>query len=279
MTLEIQTKQIVIDMEMAQFEKATLETNRNYLKVGASAKDALLLAKNQGACLENPKRESSATHGFEMNFAEYIKSMHRMNRADQHLPIPTRAGAQFVAISLACHLESRGVSVAAQRLTAEIEAIAGKEADEFLETLLDTIAKECNPGHRLPQSTIPEPIEVELKSQAELDTFVRERFMPGPQKRLPFSLAICGKMLAAGPKNHGLNDENLCFEGDAHSVTVIGSRWNPTTRQCFLKVKNSWGTSCGDISPAWKCKGGILSIDTHTLSRNTYSATYLPPPR
>jgi hypothetical protein len=274
--LESKMRIIEIQTEWARNHE-NFEKNPNYLDKGATAMDALLIAKNGGACLENPKDESAATMEFYLNFSDFIKLGHRVILHGQHSRMTPTERAQQVAGRVVCHLESRGISVTAEKLAVDIEALAGKEADDFLEGLLTAITKECNQGNRLSPSSIPDPVTLEIKSQAELDNLVHERFGSGSQKKLPFALSICSDILGAGPQHRGLNESNRCGSGDGHAVTVIGSRWNPNTRQCFLKVKNSWGTSCNSISSAWNCKAGILSIDTQTLARNAYQATYLPP--
>ena len=95
-------------------------------------------------------------------------------------------------------------------------------------------------------------------------------------KSQPQAVAFCDQLITHDPDYIGINtdgniiDEKKC---EAHSVLLIGKRQNPQNGRCEFLIRNSWGTSCGNMLDNWKCENGNFWIDAEAMSLNAYKVS------
>ena len=66
-------------------------------------------------------------------------------------------------------------------------------------------------------------------------------------------------------------------EGGNHASSIVGRRWNESTQQCQLLLRNTYGASCKrNYRKKYDCDGGYLWIDEHALATHSHTMTYLP---
>jgi hypothetical protein len=65
----------------------------------------------------------------------------------------------------------------------------------------------------------------------------------------------------------------LCTDQSSHAVVVTGRAWNEKTQKCEYKIRNSWGTGCGEYAPEIDCANGRVWLDAQTLLDNTLTYT------
>ena len=51
-----------------------------------------------------------------------------------------------------------------------------------------------------------------------------------------------------------------------HASVVVGRQWNPDTKSCQLKIKNSWGEGCTFAKNPKLCKDGYYYLDADTFA-------------
>lgn len=86
----------------------------------------------------------------------------------------------------------------------------------------------------------------------------------------PLGVSICSEML--------YNANSKCSRVD-HTVTIIGRRYNKTTKECEYLIRNSWGPDvCPDYDKKYKCNSanGNVWIPKSILRRSMNNVTYIP---
>jgi hypothetical protein len=65
---------------------------------------------------------------------------------------------------------------------------------------------------------------------------------------------------------------NTPYVGSSHTSSLVGSRWNSSTKQCEFKLRNSWGTDCKPMAPEYRenCEkdGGYIWITAEDLNNH-----------
>ena len=86
----------------------------------------------------------------------------------------------------------------------------------------------------------------------------------------PLGIAICAELL--------YNSNSRCTTQN-HAVTVIGKRYNKSSRECEYLIRNSWGADiCSDYDKKYSCnsRNGNVWIPKSILRRSMGHVTYIP---
>jgi hypothetical protein len=66
-----------------------------------------------------------------------------------------------------------------------------------------------------------------------------------------------------------------CEQSMNHLSVVIGRHWNEASKQCKVKIRNSWGRSCSTTVPGVDCDEGNYFIDIKKLAQYSWEIDFL----
>lgn len=74
------------------------------------------------------------------------------------------------------------------------------------------------------------------------------------------------------------NQDNRRFSlSELHTSTLVGRRWNETSKSCEYLIRNSYGESCGErYDPAYECDQGHIWMSEKLMYPNMTSIVYMP---